>query len=312
MPYNTLHVPSMLLRHIVNLVVVGVGILALPFGVWFAWKHGITAADGAIFLGMYLATGMGITMGYHRLFSHRSFEARPWLRYTLAILGSAAAQGPVIEWVADHRKHHAFSDREGDPHSPHVGRGNGLFAAWTGYWHSHLGWLFRTQGLAGERTYAPDLLADPILVRIENWNTIFILLSFLLSFGAGYLAGSWHGALTGLFWGGVFRYGMFQQALFTVNAMGHFWGQRPFRTADRSCNVGWMALPVLGDAWHCNHHTFPASAVIGFHWWQLDLTGLAIRALEALGLVWNVKEVPVELRERFSRTGTQAAPSSSL
>jgi stearoyl-CoA desaturase (delta-9 desaturase) len=296
----------MLLRHVVNLSVVGLGLLALPFGIWLFLTHRVTTADVAIFLVMYVSTGLGITMGYHRLFSHRSFQARPWLRYSLAMLGSAAAQGPVIEWVADHRKHHAFSDRTGDPHSPHVDRGAGLLGLWMGYWHSHMGWLFRNQGLADEKAYASDLLEDATLVSIEHYNTLFIGLSFMISFGVGYWAGSWHGAITGLFWGGLFRYGLFQQALFTVNAMGHLAGQRPYRTTDRSCNVGWMALPALGDAWHCNHHTFPTSAVIQFRWWQLDLTGFAIRVLEALGLVWNVKEVPIEIRERFAvkRTST--------
>jgi len=295
----------MLPRHIVNLSGIGLGALSLPCGVWFAWKYGVTAADAMNFLSMYLATGLGITLGYHRLFSHRSFDAPPWLRYTLAILGSAAAQGPVIEWVADHRKHHAFSDREGDPHSPH-GHGEGLWAMCKGYWHAQMGWLFRTQGLAGEETYAPDLRADPTLVRIEHWNAFFILLSFILSFAIGYLAGSLRGGLTGLFWGGLFRAGLFQQSLFTVNSMGHLFGERSYRTVDNACNVGWMALPTLGDSWHCNHHAFPTAAVAGFHWWQCDPTGLVIQALEAAGLVWNVREVPAEIRERLTATQRRA------
>jgi len=288
----------MLPRHIVNLVGIGLAFLTLPVGIWVAWRYGVTAADLSNFLISYLATGLGITMGYHRLFSHRAFEARPWLRYTLAILGSAAAQGPVIEWVADHRKHHAFADRPGDPHSPH-GHGGGLWATCKGYWHAQMGWLFRTQGLAGEQKYAPDLLGDPVLVSIEHWNAFFILLSFLASFGVGYLSGSLHGALTGLFWGGFFRAGFFHQSLFTVNSMGHLFGKRPYRTPDRSCNVGWMALPTLGDAWHCNHHAFPTAAVAGFRWWQIDVTGMAIRTLQALGQVSNVREAPSDARERL-------------
>jgi stearoyl-CoA desaturase (Delta-9 desaturase) len=295
----------MLPRHIVNLTGIGLGFLTLPFGAWFAWRFGVTAADLLNLLCMYLVTGLGITLGYHRLFSHRSFEAAPWLRHTLAMLGSAAAQGPVIEWVADHRKHHAFSDREGDPHSPH-GHGQGFLGICKGYWHAQMGWLFRTQGLASEKMYAPDLLDDPILVRIEHWNAFFILLGFVASFGIGYLVGSMHGALTGLFWGGFFRAGLFQQSLFTVNSLGHLYGQRPYGTPDGSRNVGWMAVLSLGDSWHCNHHAFPNAAVAGFRWWQLDPTGLVIRILEAFGLVWNVRAVPAKVRERLVATERSA------
>jgi stearoyl-CoA desaturase (delta-9 desaturase) len=277
-----------------NLVVILLGFGTLVVGAELLWRRGFTRVDLAIFIVMYALCGFGITGGYHRLLAHRSYEVPRWLTYLLAVQGSAAVQGPVIEWVSDHRKHHACSDRPGDPHSPHVGAGEG----WKGFWHAHAGWLFRNQGLAGEKLYAPDLLADPVMLWIDRANVLFVILGLALPYGLGYLTGSMRGGVTGLLWGGFFRIALMHHLTFSVNSLCHILGSRPFRTSDWSGNIGWLALPTLGESWHQNHHAFPTSAFHGLRWWQFDPTAMVIRIMRVLGLAWNIVEVPVGIQRR--------------
>jgi stearoyl-CoA desaturase (delta-9 desaturase) len=202
-----------------------------------------------------------------------------------------AMQGPVIRWVADHRKHHAHADEEGDPHSPHLSGHDGLRGAVTGLWHAHMGWIFDDDRAERER-YAPDLLADPVASFVDRTTGVWVTLSLLAPFAAGFaIYGTLGGALIGLLWGGAVRVFLIHHVTFSINSLCHFVGRRRFETGDESRNVFWLAPISMGESWHNNHHAFPTSAFHGLRRRELDLGGLVIRGLERLGLVWDVKRV---------------------
>ncbi len=269
-----------------------------------AWHHVLGPTDLVIFAIMYLATGLGITVGYHRLLTHRAFATHPWLAQTFAVLGSMAVQGPVLHWVSDHRKHHAHTDREGDPHSPHVGHGEGLRGTLHGLWWAHMGWLFERVGQADARRYAPDLLEDPAMRRISRRFEWLVALSLLIPFALGVaFTGRLTGGLTALLWGGLVRIFLLHHVTWSVNSVCHFFGRRRFETDDHSTNVIWLALPSLGEAFHHNHHAFPRSAHHGLRWWEVDPSGLFIRGLERLGLVWNVVTITPERQRQLESSG---------
>jgi stearoyl-CoA desaturase (delta-9 desaturase) len=266
--------------------------LALGLVAWQVWAQLLGWSDLVVFAVMYVATGLGITVGYHRHFTHRSFRTTPAVRAVLAVLGSAALEGPVTAWVADHRKHHAFSDRPGDPHSPHVDHGGGLRGTLRGLFHAHVGWLFLHTDRGSKRRYARDLLEDRVVQAVDRTYVVWALASFAVPFGLGWLiGGSLATALTGLLWGGAVRLLVLHHVTFSINSLCHVFGRRPFHTKDESRNLGWLALPSLGEAWHNNHHAFPTSAVHGLRPWQLDPSAAVIRALERLGLAWDVVRV---------------------
>lgn len=272
--------------NLIGVVVPFVGVLAAVFLLWNRW---VDATDLAILAFFYVISAGGITVGFHRLLTHRSFQTHPRLERILAILGSLSVQGSVLDWVADHRKHHAHTDEEGDPHSPHVGHGSGL----RGLWHAHVGWLTRTQGQANWKRYASDLYEDPKMRRIGRRFPLWVVLSLLLPTVAGLaLHGwTWQGAIRGYVWGGLVRIFLVHHVTWSVNSICHFFGQRRFSTEDRSTNVAWLAIPSLGESWHHNHHAFPRSAVHGLRWYEVDPSALAIAALERLGLAWNVVRI---------------------
>jgi stearoyl-CoA desaturase (Delta-9 desaturase) len=275
--------------------VANLGAVALPFAAFVAsipllWNRAVGPADLAILAVMYVACGLGVTVGYHRLLTHRSFATHKPVEYLFAVLGSMAVQGPVIAWVADHRKHHAHADEEGDPHSPHVGRG-----MLGGLWHAHVGWLFRTQGQAERRRYAPDLVEDRGMRLISRSFVPLVVASLALpALAGGLLTWSLLGALTGFFWGGLVRLFFLHHVTWSINSVCHFFGRRRFDTDDQSTNVAWLAVPSFGEAWHHNHHAFPRSARHGLRWWEIDPSGLLIRGLKRLGLAWNVVTIPPE------------------
>ncbi|MBX5468478.1 MAG: acyl-CoA desaturase [Thermoleophilaceae bacterium] len=278
-----------------------IGVL-LPFAGFVAalvllWNGGVGWSDLAILAGMYLLTGLGVTVGFHRLLTHRAFDAPRAVRYAFAVLGSMAVQGAVIDWVADHRKHHAFTDVEGDPHSPH-GHGPGVRGVLRGLWHAHMGWLFETQGTADHRRYARDLVEDPGMRAIDRAFPLLVALTLAIPFAAGWLlTGELSGAVTGLIWGGLVRVFLLHHVTWSVNSVCHFHGRRRFATEDRSTNVFWLALPSLGESWHHNHHAFPRSARHGLRWWELDLSALVIAALRRLGLARDVVLISPERQE---------------
>jgi stearoyl-CoA desaturase (Delta-9 desaturase) len=277
---------------IITGIVTAAPFLLLTLAAWQLWNEALRWSDLAIFGILYVTTGLGVTVGFHRLFTHRSFATTRALRGIFAALGSAAIEGPVISWVADHRRHHAFSDQEGDPHSPHVGHGSGWRGALRGLVHAHVGWLFIHTHRGSKRRFAPDLLRDPVVSFVDRTFAIWALLGLAVAFGLGVAIGGSVGAgLTGLLWGGAVRVFFVHHVTYSVNSLCHMFGRQAFNTKDESKNLAWLALPTMGEAWHNNHHAFPTSASHGLRGWELDPSALVIRALEKAGLAWDVVRI---------------------
>jgi stearoyl-CoA desaturase (Delta-9 desaturase) len=267
-------------------------VLLLSVAVWQLWNRELHWRDVAIFLVMYVPIGFGVTVGFHRMLTHRSFQTWPWLKATFAILGTAAIEGPVISWVADHRKHHAYSDRLGDPHSPHVGHGKGWRGAFKGLLHAHVGWLFVHTQRAARQRYAPDLLADPVISFVDRTFVVWALGGLLVPFLLGWaVAGTIVAGLTALLWGGAVRVLLMHHVTYSINSLCHFFGSKRFDTSDESRNLWWLAPLSLGEAWHNNHHAFPTSAFHGLGRRELDPSGVLINSLERAGLIWDVQRV---------------------
>jgi stearoyl-CoA desaturase (Delta-9 desaturase) len=275
-----------------NLIGVVLPFVGVLVAIVLLWDRAVDGIDLAIFGVMYLLTGIGITVGFHRLLTHRSFQTYPWLERTFAILGSLAVEGSVLDWVADHRKHHAHADKEGDPHSPHVGHGSGL----GGLWHAHTGWLLENQGQADWKRYARELYEDQRMRRIGRRFPLLAVVSVALPTLAGFVLHGFTlgGALRGYIWGGLVRIFIVHHVTWSVNSICHFFGRRRFDITDRSTNVAWLSVVSFGESWHHNHHAFPRSAFHGLRRWELDPSGLLISALERIGLAWNVVRISPE------------------
>lgn len=278
--------------------------------VW-AGRHGVSCTDIGLAGGMYLLTGFGITVGYHRLLTHGSFRCPRWVRAGLAIAGSMALQGPVVRWVADHRRHHAHSDRPGDPHSPQPGAHAEAGARRAHLWHAHVGWLF-APGKTRLRRFAPDLLRDADIARIDRLYAVWALASLgLPAVLGGLLSGTSQGAWSGLLWGGLVRIFLVHHVTWSINSLCHSVGQRPFVTRDASTNNAWLALPSLGESWHNAHHAFPTSARHGLGRFAIDPSARLIWILEKLHLAWDVRRPSAEHIEarRAPATPSASAPS---
>ncbi len=261
---------------------------ALVAAVPAAWGYGLSARDVLIAGVMYAITGVGVTVGYHRLFTHGSFKARHWLRVVLAVAGSMAIEGPVAQWVADHRRHHQFSDRDGDPHSPWR-FGTSPIALARGMLHAHVGWLFARERTS-RRRYAPDLLADRATAGASRWFPAWAALSLLAPAAlGGLITMSWAGAATGFFWGALVRIALLHHVTWSVNSVCHMFGKRPFASRDRSTNVWWLALPSFGESWHNLHHADPTCARHGVLPGQIDPSAALIRLFEHAGWAWDVR-----------------------
>jgi stearoyl-CoA desaturase (Delta-9 desaturase) len=283
--------------------VTGAPVLAIGFVVWQVWGDFLRWSDAIVFAIMYVTTGFGVTVGFHRLFTHRSFKTSRPVRAVFAVLGSAAIEGPVISWVADHRKHHTFSDQEGDPHSPHVGHEGGWKGALKGLLHAHVGWLFIHTHRGARKRYARDLLGDPIVSFVDRTFIFWAVGGLVMAFALGWaIGGSFHAALTGLLWGGAVRMLVVHHVTYSINSLCHFFGRRRFDTGDESRNLFWLSLPTLGESWHNNHHAFPTSAMHGMRRWEIDPSALVIRGMEKLGLVWDVVRVDAERQARKLRS----------
>lgn len=267
---------------------VGAPTLGFIAAVLFSVSTGFTLVDGGLLAGMYLATSLGIEGGFHRFFSHRSFRAGPAMTACWGIAGSMAAQGPILFWVATHRQHHAFTDRDGDPHSPRP-LGEGAAARLRGLWHGHVGWLF-TVRRGGWSRLVPDLVRDRLIMRLNRLYFVWVLAGLALPTLLGLaITGSARGAVGGLLWGGLARIFLLDHATWAVNSVGHTLGNRPYRTRDNSHNVAALAPLSVGGSWHNNHHAQPALAHNRHTFWQFDVTGAAIRILDVLGLVSDVR-----------------------
>src|SRR5215207_310203 len=259
--------------------------LAVLAAVPIAWGGWLGWTDLAIMAGMYWFTGHGVTVGFHRLFTHKSFKPNRPLKIVLAIAGSMAIQGPVVRWVADHRKHHKFSDRDGDPHSPWK-YGTSLGALTKGFLHAHIGWLFDTEQTP-QRQYAPDLLKDKDIVRVSRMFPLLVLFSVLAPAVIGGLW-SWSisGALTAFFWASLVRIALLHPVTWSINSICHTIGDRPFKSRDKSGNVWWLAILSQGESWHNLHHSDPTCARHGVLRGQLDTSARTIWFFEKRGWVY--------------------------
>lgn len=271
------------------LIIVTVPFLGTVLAICSLWQRAIRLSDLALLVTMYTFTALGMTVGFHRMLTHRGFRPHPIVKLVLLILGSMGVEAPPIEWAATHIKHHAQSDREGDPHSPM----EGLF-------HAHLGWLFKGR-FADPRQYCRHLLKDPIVVFVNHTFLLWVALSLLLPF----VIGGW----TGFLWGALVRIFIGHHVTFSVNSICHTFGKREFETNDRSRNEWIVGLLGFGEGWHNNHHAFPRSAFHGLHWWQIDLSGYVIWSLERLGLAQDVYRVSPALLARYSARDAGPVPA---
>jgi stearoyl-CoA desaturase (delta-9 desaturase) len=299
------------IANLIGVVVPFIGFLAAVVLLWNSW---VDWTDLAIFAVMYLICGFGVTVGYHRMLTHRGFQTHKPTEYAFAVAGSMALQGSVMDWVADHRKHHAHTDKEGDPHSPHVGHGSGL----AGLWHAHTGWLFETHGQADWKKYARDLYEDKGMRRINRAFPWIALASLAIPAAAGFVLHGFtlEGAIRGLIWGGLVRAFFLHHVTWSINSICHFFGQRRFEIEDHSTNVAWLALPSLGEAWHHNHHAFPRSASHGLKRWEslMDPSAVIIKGMKKVGLAWNVVQISPERQAaklmKPAPVGSEPAPEA--
>ncbi len=254
----------------------------------FLAVHPFGITEFVLLFSMWLVTGLGVTVGYHRLFTHRTFKAVPWVAGLLAIFGSMAGQGGVVSWVALHRRHHEYSDREGDPHSPNL-FGGGLLGTLRGLAHSHFLWMRRHE-YPNVVHYAPDLIKDRGLVRIARLYYYWVGLGLLIPTVIGGLVSlSWTGAVSGLLWGGLVRIFVLEHIVWAINSFLHMFGTRRYASRENSHNGGIFALVTLGESWHNNHHAFPESPSFGLDWYRLDPGFWLIKLLEIFGLASDLK-----------------------
>jgi stearoyl-CoA desaturase (delta-9 desaturase) len=289
-------------QHSMIYVFVALPMVALVLAVPLAWGWGVGWHDVGLFAAFYVLGCLGITVGFHRHFTHKSFKAKPWLRVAMAISGSLAVQGNVLNWVADHRRHHAFSDRNGDPHSPWL-FGTSPLAVARGFFHAHMGWFF-DRDETNHRRFIPDLLADRAIVRVSRTFGVWVAVSLLLpAVIGGLLTWSWVGVLTGFFWGGLVRLAVLNHVTWSINSICHMIGAQPFTARDRSRNFWPLAILSMGESWHNLHHADPTCARHGVLRGQLDISARVIWVFERLG--W-ANEVRWPTTRRLARISARA------
>jgi stearoyl-CoA desaturase (delta-9 desaturase) len=259
-----------------------VAAIVLMWGYQFKWVHLWLLVAG------YLLTGLGITIGYHRLFTHRSFKTNGVVRFILGVLGSMTVEGPIQRWVAIHRMHHQHSDDTHDPHSPHA-YGSGFWGVIRGFFFAHFGWFF-TPPVENMGRYVPDLQADPVVRFVDRMSLLWIGLGLLIPAGIAFaITGTWSGALLGFIWGGLVRVLLVHHVTWSINSVCHLWGSRPFRCQDESRNNAVFGYLGMGEGWHNAHHAFPTSARHGLRWWEFDLSYVLIRGMSWIGLARDVR-----------------------
>jgi stearoyl-CoA desaturase (delta-9 desaturase) len=271
---------SLTIRKIVMLVVVVLPFLATLLAIELLWQRAVNWTDLALLIAFNVIGGLGVTVGFHRMLTHRSFQPHPIVKFIFLVFGSMAVEGPALQWAAIHIKHHAHADRDGDPHSPVEG-----------FWHAHMGWMFKSTD-ADPNTYCRNLVRDPMVVFVSRTFFLWVILSLAIPFAIG----GW----TGLLWGGLVRIFFTHHITWSVNSVCHTFGKREFETRDQSRNEWIVGLLGLGEGWHNNHHAFPRSAFHGLHWWQFDLSGYVIWTLERVGLVRDVYRVSPAMRARYT------------
>ncbi|GHO86016.1 stearoyl-CoA 9-desaturase [Dictyobacter formicarum] len=282
---------SPLYKGVLVLVVI-LPFLATIYAMWALWNRAVFLSDIVMLLIMYICITFGVTAGFHRMLTHRSFRAHPVIKFLLLVFGSMSLEGPALEWAATHVKHHAQSDKEGDPHSPTEG-----------FIHAHLGWLFKDR-MADPNVYCRNLVNDRMVVFVSRTFLLWVVLSLLIPFAVG----GWHGLL----WAGLVRIFIVHHVTWSVNSICHTFGKREFETTDKSRNEWIVGLLAFGEGWHNNHHAFPRSAFHGLHWWQVDFSAYLIRILEKVGLVKDVYRIPTDmLKNRYQNLKSKAALAPS-
>lgn len=277
----------------------------IPFAGFIAaiamlWGRSVGLVELSLLAGMYAATVLGVGVGFHRLITHRAFQTGSAVKVVLTVLGSMAAEGPVLFWAATHRRHHSFSDRAGDPHSPYL-HGEAPLGLLRGFWHAHTGWMFEPE-LTGWAYYVPDLLRDATIFRLNTLYFIWVGAGLLIPAAlGGLLHWTWSGVLYGFLWGGLVRIFLAHHTTWSINSICHIYGSRPFHNRDQSTNNLLMALLSFGEGWHNNHHAFPTSARHGLRWWEIDVSGYVIILLEKMGLARNVKVPTARMIEEAQR-----------
>jgi stearoyl-CoA desaturase (Delta-9 desaturase) len=280
--------------HLAAVVLPFVGVIAAMVLLW-GYHFSLTYLI-LLFVG-YLLTAVGITVGYHRLFTHKSFETYAPIKFIFAVLGSMALEGPVIQWVAQHRRHHQHSDHEEDPHSPH-GHGEGFWNMMKGAWHAHVGWIMKPDA-PGLSRYVTDLLQSRLLRWVNKTFFVWAMLGMLIpAVAGGLMTMSWYGALLGFLWGGAVRIFLVHHVTWSINSVCHIWGSKDFKSHDESRNNVIFGVLGLGEGWHNNHHAFPTSARHGLKWWQIDMSYWLIKCMEKVGLAWDVRVPGMEHMER--------------
>lgn len=283
--------------------------VGLVVAMFVLWGRGLGWVDLWLLVGMYSVTVVGVTVGFHRQFTHKSFETNRFVKAFLAIAGSMSVQGPVIKWCAVHRRHHQQSDHEGDPHSPHL-HGEGFANMLRGMWHAHVAWIFEPDPENLQRS-VKDLTGDPMMMRLNNLFVVWVALGLLIPAAIGFAFGGWAGALTGFLWGGLVRICLMHHVTWSINSVCHVWGTRPFESQDESRNNFPIAIISFGEGWHNNHHAFPTSARHGLKWWQVDISYLFIKGLELVGLAWDVRVPPEKALAAKARRAEKAAAAAT-
>jgi stearoyl-CoA desaturase (Delta-9 desaturase) len=265
--------------------------LGTIYGIAWMWERGFMGWFYlSMLIGGWFMTGLGVTIGFHRLLSHRSFDTYGWVRTFWMACGSLSVEGSPLTWCATHRRHHEMSDKPGDPHTPHL-HGEGLWNMLKGFWYAHTGWLFTGywNDVSRDR-YIPDLITDPALVMVDKLYYLWVLASLTLpAIFAGIVMQTWEGVALGFLWGGLVRIFMTHHVTWSINSICHIFGSREFKAYDESRNNWIFGLLAFGEGWHNNHHAFPTSARHGLRWWQFDSSWLIISTMKMLGLVWNVR-----------------------
>ncbi len=291
----------------------GLGVPALGFiaAIILFWGHGVGWTEIGLLISFYAITVFGVDVGYHRLFTHRlrmqprsqrDVTGRPRTR-------RCPSSGPVIKWVAIHRRHHQQSDRNGDPHSPHLHGHSGLRGLLVGMWHSHMGWLFDPDPVDISRS-VNDLLTDPTTSSVDRLFWLWVLLGLLLPAACGFaITHTAWGAISGFIWGGLARICVMHHATFSINSVCHVWGAQPYQSNDESRNNPICGIVCFGEGWHNNHHAFPTSARHGLAWWQVDIAWYLIKALEITGLAWDVR-LPSKAAMNAKRRVAQSSNNS--
>jgi len=276
------------LQRFLTLMVIVLPFAGLVVAMALAWQQGFDWIQLTLLAVMYVATGLGITVGYHRYFTHKSFSTGPVMQTVLGVLGSMAAEGSILSWVAAHRCHHQHSDRDDDPHSPHNHEG-GFLNIMRGFFRAHMGWFFEPSSARLMR-YVVDLRQSRLIRVLSALFPLWVVLGLLLPAAAGgLLTWSWSGALMGFIWGGLVRIFLVHHVTWSINSVCHIWGTRPFNSHDESRNNVIFGVLGFGEGWHNNHHAFPASARHGLRWWEVDVSYLVILAMSKVGLAWNVR-----------------------